>query len=85
MKQNTLAVRSNERNFFASPNTGILGSYPTRGTDACVSYVFVLSCVRSGLAKGWSPYKGSYHLSVRFIILRLILKWEQARRPHPLK
>jgi hypothetical protein len=32
----------------------------------CVSSVFVLSCVSSGLAMSWPPSKDSYWLSVRF-------------------
>jgi hypothetical protein len=41
---------------FASSNTGIAGSNPTRGMDICVCLfrVFVLR-VGSGLATGWSP------------------------------
>jgi formate hydrogenlyase subunit 3/multisubunit Na+/H+ antiporter MnhD subunit len=40
---------------FDRSNTGVVGSNPTRGMDVCVYSVFVLACVGSGLATGWSP------------------------------
>jgi hypothetical protein len=39
-------------NFFARPNSGIVGSIPIRGMGVWVSSVFVLSCIGSGLATG---------------------------------
>jgi hypothetical protein len=45
-------------NVFARLNTGIMGSNPARGMDVCVYYVFVFSCVGSGLATGWSLVQG---------------------------
>jgi hypothetical protein len=50
--------RSKERNVFASSNTGILDSNPTRGRDVCFNSVFVCSCAGSGLQTGWSPVQG---------------------------
>jgi hypothetical protein len=60
MKQITLTVLSNERNSFPSRNTGIVGSYPTGGMDVCmcVYSLFVLSCLGSDLATGWSLVQG---------------------------
>jgi hypothetical protein len=40
----------------------------------CVYSVFVLSCVGSGLATGWSPSKQSYRLSVR------LKNWSETKR-----
>jgi hypothetical protein len=40
-----VAALSQTRNVFASTNTGILGSNPTRSIDVCDYSVFVLSCV----------------------------------------
>jgi hypothetical protein len=54
----TVAARSKAWNVFARLNTGIVGSNPARGMDVCVYSVFVLSCVSSGLATGWSPAQG---------------------------
>jgi hypothetical protein len=50
----TVAARSKAWNVFARLNTGIVGSNPARGMAVCVYSVFVLSCVGSGLATGWS-------------------------------
>jgi hypothetical protein len=55
----TVAVQSKAWNVFAHLNTGIMGLNPTQGMDICLRYsVFVLSCVGSGLAMGWSPVQG---------------------------
>jgi hypothetical protein len=54
----TVAARSKAWNVFARLNTGIVGSNPARGMDVCVYSVFVLSCVGSGLATGWSIVQG---------------------------
>jgi hypothetical protein len=43
---------------FACSNTWIVCSNPTRGMDVCVYSVFVLFCVSSGLATGWSCVQG---------------------------
>jgi hypothetical protein len=53
-----VATRSKAWNVFARLNTGIVGSNPARGMDVCVYSVFVLSCVVSGLATGWSLVQG---------------------------
>lgn len=67
----------------ARSNTGIVGPNPIRGMDdVCVS-VLVLSCVGSDLAKGSPHVQKFYQLSVKFIVSRLILNWEQARRSNP--
>jgi hypothetical protein len=50
----TVAARSKAWNVFVRLNTGIVGSNPARGMDVCVYSVFVLSCVGSGPATGWS-------------------------------
>jgi hypothetical protein len=34
----------------------------------------------SALRRADSPSKGSYQLSVRFVVFRVVLKWEQARQ-----
>jgi hypothetical protein len=54
----TVVARSKAWNVFARLSTGILGSNPARGMDVCVYSVFVLSCVGSGLATGWSLVQG---------------------------
>jgi hypothetical protein len=45
---------------FARSNTGVLGSNLTRGMDICVRLfcIYVVLCVGSGLATGWSPVQG---------------------------
>jgi hypothetical protein len=50
-------ARSKAWAVFARSNTGIMGSNPTRGMDVyvCLFCVFVVLCVGSGLATGWSP------------------------------
>jgi hypothetical protein len=56
----TVAARSKVWNVFAPSSTGIVGSNPTRGMDACVCLfgVWVVLCVDSGLATGWYPVQG---------------------------
>jgi hypothetical protein len=56
----TVTVRSKAWTAFARPNAGIVGSNPIQGVDVCVCVysVFVLSCVVSGLATGWSLVQG---------------------------
>jgi hypothetical protein len=55
----TVAAPSRAWNVFARSNTGMVGSNPIQGMDVvCVYSVFVLSCVGSGLASGWSPVQG---------------------------
>jgi hypothetical protein len=41
-----------------------------------------LSCVGSGLATGLIPRPRSHRNTVRFVVFRLILKWEQAKGPN---
>jgi hypothetical protein len=53
---------------FARSNNGIVGSSRTRGVDVCVYSVFVLSCVVSGLATGWSPVQWVCEVRIKFII-----------------
>jgi hypothetical protein len=48
----TVTVRSEASNVFASSNTGIVGSNPTRSMLICVYTMFMLSCVGRGLAMG---------------------------------
>jgi hypothetical protein len=49
------------------------GSNISQGMDVCASFfLFVLSCVGSGLAD--SPAEWSYQLSMKLIVLRLIIK-----------
>jgi hypothetical protein len=59
---------------FARSNTAVTGSNPIRGIDirmsVCVYSVFVLSCVGSGLATGWSPVKGVLPTMYRITILK---------------
>jgi hypothetical protein len=45
---------------FARLNAGIVGSNPTPGMDACVSFFCVCAvlCVGSGLESGWSTIQG---------------------------
>jgi hypothetical protein len=52
----TVASRYKAWTVFARSNAGIMGSNPTHGMDVCVCVysVFVLFCVHSGLATGWS-------------------------------
>jgi hypothetical protein len=46
----TVVVRSKAWTVFACSKTGVVVSNPTLGIDVCFYSVFVLSCVRSGLA-----------------------------------
>jgi hypothetical protein len=45
---------------FVRSNSGIVGSNPTQGMDACLRIfnVCVVLCVGSSLATGWSPVQG---------------------------
>jgi hypothetical protein len=72
-----VAARSKAWTVFAFSNTWIVGSNPTQGMDVCVCLfcVFVVLCVGSGLATGWSPSKESYWL---WIGLR---KWKSGQGP----
>jgi hypothetical protein len=55
----TLVARSKAWTVFAGSNSGIVGSDPTQAwMSVCVYSVFVLVCVGSGLAMGWSPIQG---------------------------
>jgi hypothetical protein len=84
----TVAARSKAWTIFARSNTGIVGSNPTQGMDVCLVYsVFMLSCVGSGLAMGWSPVQGvlptglglrNWSETKRFTDV-LCSKWEQQR------
>jgi hypothetical protein len=60
----TVAARSKAWTMFARSNAGFVGSNPSQGTDVFVRVysVFVLSCVGSGLATGWSLVQESYRL-----------------------
>jgi hypothetical protein len=52
---------SKARNVFTYLNTEIVGSSPTRGNGCLCAFiysVFMLSCVGSGFATGWSPVQG---------------------------
>jgi hypothetical protein len=56
----SVAARAKAWTVFARSNTGIVGSNPTQGMDACVRLlcVCVVLCIGSGLATGWSPVQG---------------------------
>jgi hypothetical protein len=56
----TVVAWSKSWTIFACWNTRIMGSNPTRGMDVCVRLfcVYVVLCVGSGLATGWSPAQG---------------------------
>jgi hypothetical protein len=52
----TLAARSKAWTVFARSNTGTMGSNPTQGMR--LFCVYVILCIGSGLATGWSPVQG---------------------------
>jgi hypothetical protein len=56
----TVAARPKEWNIFTCSNIGIMGSNPTQGMDVYVRLfcVYVVLCVGSGLATGWSSIQG---------------------------
>jgi hypothetical protein len=56
----TVATRSKAWTVFVRLNNGIVGSNSTQGMDVCVCllYVYVVLCVGSDLATGWSPVQG---------------------------
>jgi hypothetical protein len=58
IKLSTVSARSKAWTVFAHSNTGVVGSNPTRGMNVCIYSFFVLSCVGSSLAAGWSPTQG---------------------------
>jgi hypothetical protein len=60
IRRNTVAARSRAWTVFARSNTGVVSSSPTQGTVVCVRLfcVYVVPCVDSGLATGWSPVQG---------------------------
>jgi hypothetical protein len=62
----TVAARSKAWTVFAHSNPGIVGSNFTQGRDVCVRLfcVYVVLCVGSGLATGWSPSNESYRLCI---------------------
>jgi hypothetical protein len=59
-KPTTVAARYKAWTIFARSNTGVVGSNPTQDMDVCVHLfcVYVVLCVGSGLATGWSPVQG---------------------------
>jgi hypothetical protein len=65
--QITVAMQSTAWIVFVRSNTGIVASNPTWNMDACVRLfcVWVVLCVGSGLAMGWSPSKEYYRLCTR--------------------
>jgi hypothetical protein len=70
----TEAAWSKAWTVFARSNTGIMGSNPTQGMDACVCVysVCVVLCVGRGLATGSSPVQGVLPTVYRIKILK---KW----------
>jgi hypothetical protein len=75
----TVADRSKARNVFILLNNAIVGSYPIRGMDVCLR----LSCVRSGLATGWSAVVGILPVVYKIQNFRINSEWEQARKRNP--
>jgi hypothetical protein len=73
----TVTARSNAWTVFAGSNIGIVDSNRTWGTDVCVYCMFVLSCVGSGLALGWSPVQGVLRTKIRRLKLdrMFIVRW----------
>jgi hypothetical protein len=68
----TVATRSKARTVFARSNSGVVGSNATLATDICVClYCLALSCVRRGLAPGWS------------YVLRVILTLNEIKEKTP--
>jgi hypothetical protein len=55
-----VAARSKAWKVFVHSNAGIVGSKPTQGMDVCVRLfcAYVVLCVGSGLATGWSTVQG---------------------------
>jgi hypothetical protein len=74
-----VSARFKAQNVSASSNTGIVGSNPARGMDACLH----LFCVCVVLCRK-RPCEGLPTVC-RIHNIRLILKWEQARGPNPSK
>jgi hypothetical protein len=64
-------------------NIGIVGSNLIRGTDICVYSVFVLSCIGSGLATGWSRIQRVLPTVCKIQILELINpEWLEVTEPN---
>jgi hypothetical protein len=63
----TVATGSKAWTVFASSNTGVMGSNPTRSMHVCVRLfcVCVVLCAGMGVSTGWSPSKESYRLCTR--------------------
>jgi hypothetical protein len=87
-----VAARSKAWTFFARSNAEIMGSNPTQSMDVCVHLfcVYVVLCVGSGLATGWSPVQGV--LPTVYKIKKLKKQWQiifcstlpvQPRPPEP--
>jgi hypothetical protein len=57
----TVSARSKAWTVFTRSNAGIVGSNLTQGMDVYVRLfcVYVVLCVGSGLATGWSPGRGA--------------------------
>jgi hypothetical protein len=67
-----------------SKTRNVVGSNATRGMNVCVYSVFVLPCVGSGLATGWSPVQGVLPTVCKIHISELTNSgWAQARAPNP--
>jgi hypothetical protein len=71
----TVAAPSKAWTVFAHSNAGIMGPNPTQGMDICVHLfsVFVVLCVRNGLATGWSLIQG---------VLPTVYKIKKVGRPN---
>jgi hypothetical protein len=76
-----VAVRSKARNAFTPQTLGSWVWIPfVAWMSVCVYSVFVLSCVGSGLATGWSPVQGVLPTVSKIQTLELInSEWVQAR------
>jgi hypothetical protein len=76
-----VAARFKVRTVFAHPNAGIVGSHPTRGTDASVRLFCVCAvlCVGSGLATGWSPVQ---RVQSTVNVIKKLKKWPSSRADH---
>jgi hypothetical protein len=70
----TVAARSEAWNVFSHSNAGIVGSNPIQGIDVCVYSMFVLPCVGTGLASGWSRVQGILPTMCK------IKKWRETKR-----
>jgi hypothetical protein len=70
---NMLQAHLRHKNIFAGCNDGAVDSNPALGMDVCLfNYAFVMPCIGSGLATGWSTVQGALSTAYKIQISKSI-------------